>query len=105
MPSSHSNVLAREPELLTLKQASALGYGGYSTLRGYVASGKLPAERIGRLVKVRPADLDALGVPTSTTTAPADSLDAAIELLVQNAPSLSRDRRNRLASALGGDRA
>jgi len=100
MPSSHSNVLAREPELLTLKQASALGYGGYSTLRGYVASGKLPAERIGRLVKVRPADLDALGVPTST--APTDPIDAAIEVLVQHAPQIGQDRRARLAQVLGG---
>ena len=88
--------------LRSLQFAVDNGYGGYSTLRQYIANGKLPARRVGRLLKVRQSDLDALGVPTCSTLTP--EVDEAIDRIVAAAPPLSDAQREKLASLLGGDR-
>lgn len=83
--------------LLTLQEAVAEGYGAYSTLRMWIAQGKLPAYKTGSRVKVRREDLDALLVPVGP-----DPLDVAIDELVSAAPTLSSEQRSRLASLVGG---
>lgn len=83
--------------LLTLQEAVAEGYGAYSTLRMWIAQGKLPAYKTGSRVKVRREDLDALLVPVGP-----DPLDVAIDELVSVAPTLSSEQRSRLASLVGG---
>ena len=83
--------------LLTLQEAVAEGYGAYSTLRMWIAQGKLPAYKTGSRVKVRRENLDALLVPVDP-----DPIDVAIDELVSAAPTLSSEQRSRLASLVGG---
>lgn len=88
------------PTYLTLQQAVAEGIAAYSTLRGYITDGRLPAVTIGTRVKVRREDLDALATPVH----PAFSRDAvtAIARVVAEAPPLTAEQRERLAIILGG---
>ena len=87
-----------EHQLLTLSEAADLGYGGYSTLRKLIAENRLPAVRLGRRVKVRRADLEALTHPTGV-----DPLERYVKELVDAAPRLSDEQIARLRFALGGD--
>jgi len=47
-------------ELISLKEAAELLSVSRSTLRRWIAQGLLPYVRLGRLLRVRVADLDAL---------------------------------------------
>lgn len=73
---------------LTLQEAVAEGYGAYSTLRSWIAQGKLPASKTGSRVKVLRTDLDALAKPAG-----GDPVAAAIERLVASAPPLTPESR------------
>lgn len=83
--------------LVTLQEAVEEGYGAYSTLRMWIAQGKLPAYKTGTRIKVRREDLDALLTPVGP-----DPIDVAIDELVSAAPTLSSEQRSRLASLVGG---
>ncbi|MEY8566081.1 excisionase family DNA-binding protein [Corynebacterium renale] len=83
--------------LVTLQEAVEEGYGAYSTLRMWIAQGKLPAYKTGSRIKVRREDLDALLTPVGP-----DPIDVAIDELVSAAPTLSSEQRSRLASLVGG---
>ena len=83
--------------LVTLQEAVEEGYGAYSTLRMWIAQGKLPAYKTGSRIKVRREDLDALLTPVGP-----DRIDVAIDELVSAAPTLSSEQRSRLASLVGG---
>ena len=83
--------------LVTLQEAVEEGYGAYSTLRMWIAQGKLPAYKTGSRIKVRREDLDAL-----LTHVGPDPIDVAIDELVSAAPTLSSEQRSRLASLVGG---
>lgn len=82
---------------LTLQEAVAEGFGAYSTLRLWIAQGKLPAYKIGKRVKVLREDLEALAVPVR-----ANPVDAAINKLVAAAPSFTAEQTRRLRDLLGG---
>ena len=82
---------------LTLQEAVAEGFGTYSTLRLWIAQGKLPAYKIGKRVKVLREDLEALAVPVR-----ANPVDAAIDKLVAAAPSFTAEQTRRLRDLLGG---
>jgi len=84
---------------ISLQQAAALGYGGYSTLRKHIADGRLPAVRVGRRVKVHRKDLDALAIPTAVSP---NTLDDAVLRAVQAAPHLTDEQRSKLRAVLGG---
>lgn len=88
--------------LRSLQFAADNGYGAYSTLQARVASGKLPARRVGRLLKVRQSDLDALSIAANSTFT--REIDEAIDKVVAAAPPLSDTQREKLAGLLGGDR-
>lgn len=88
---TYSPASARD-HYLTLREAVELGYGAYSTLRSWIAQGRLPAVKTGGRVKILRADLDALARPIGPDPAPNDDLDAAIERLVAQAPALSPAR-------------
>lgn len=83
--------------LVTLQEAVEEGYGAYSTLRMWIAQGKLHAYKTGSRIKVRREDLDALLTPVGP-----DPIDVAIDELVSAAPTLSSEQRSRLASLVGG---
>jgi len=52
---------ARKPELIGLSEAADRCGVCYRTIRRYIAQGRLDAVRVGpRLLKVKPADVDAL---------------------------------------------
>lgn len=46
--------------LLTMKQAAEHVGCSFSTIRRRIRTGELPARRSGRLVRIDPADLDAM---------------------------------------------
>ncbi|KKO82777.1 excisionase [Corynebacterium xerosis] len=89
-----------QPTFLTLRQAAAEGYAAYSTLRKYIADGRLPAVKVGSRVKVLRSDLDALAVPKRQPTF--EELEAAAERLVASAPPLSDAQLRRLRAIFGG---
>lgn len=82
---------------LTLTEAAELGYGAYSTLRSWIAKGKLPSYKTGTRVKLQRSDLDALVIPTGV-----DPVDAAIDKLVAATPPLTAEQTRRLRDLLGG---
>ncbi|MCS4531341.1 excisionase family DNA-binding protein [Corynebacterium sp. ES2794-CONJ1] len=51
---------------ITLKEASARVNIAERTLRKYIAEGKLRAYRNGRMIRLKPADVDALLIPTDS---------------------------------------
>lgn len=81
---------------LTLQEAVAEGYGAYSTLRSWIAQGKLPASKTGSRVKILRSDLDALARPVGV-----DPIEVAIEHLVAAAPPLTPEQTRRLRDLLG----
>ncbi|XBH22254.1 helix-turn-helix domain-containing protein [Jonesiaceae bacterium BS-20] len=83
-------------KFLSLREAVDLGYAGYSTLRKYITDGRLPAHRLGRRIRLRQSDLDALLAPPRIS-----QVDAAIERLVSAAPPLSAEQTRRLRHLLG----
>lgn len=85
---------------LTLQQAVAEGFAAYSTLRGYVADGRLPAVRIGGRIKVRREDIDALATPARQAST--RDVVTAVERIVAEAPPLTTQQREHLAVILGG---
>lgn len=88
--------------LLTLREAAALGYGGYSTLRKRIREGRLSAFRLGNRLVVRRDDLDALITPVHPAGPPA--LDPAVaawaEGVAATAPPLSPTDAAQVASLL-----
>lgn len=51
------------PDLTIADAAEQMGVD-YKTIRRWISSGRLPARRVGaRLIRIRQADLDALGTP------------------------------------------
>lgn len=88
-------------EWLSLKEAVALGYGGYSTLRERIARRELQAYRIGGLVKVRREDLDALLLPARGEPTFED-VETAVQRIVAAAPPLTDAQCRRLAALFGG---
>ncbi len=87
------------PQYLTLQDAGALGFGANSTLRAKIASGLLPAVKIGGRLKVRRDDLEALVVPKAIPADP-DAVADAIARAVAAAPPLGPERVERLAALL-----
>jgi len=56
---------------LKVSEAAAMLSCSGQTVRSLVHAGKLPAFRVGREFRILQTDLEALRVPTSTTTAQA----------------------------------
>lgn len=82
--------------LLSLREASQLGYGGYSTLRKRIADGHLPAQRLGNRIRVRRDDLDALLNNDNPV-----AVDAVITRIIHAAPRLTAEQTRRLRDLLG----
>lgn len=51
--------------MITVSQAAELYQVGERTLRREIAEGRLVAYRLGRLLRLRPADVEALFTPTN----------------------------------------
>lgn len=95
-----SSTHAISPTYLTLQQAIAEGYGAYSTLRKYIADGRLPAVKIGSRIKLLRTDLEALKTPAGQT--PVSEIEAAAERFAASAPPLTDAQVRRLAAIFGG---
>lgn len=54
------------PCMITIPQAAELYQVGERTLRRHIAQGTLVAYRLGRSIRLRPEDVDALFTPTDT---------------------------------------
>lgn len=89
---------------ISLQEGVARGYAAYSTLRGDISDGRLPAVKIGGRVKVTVEDLEALAVrkPTKNPARVGDEVDAAVASVVAAAPQLTTEQREKLATILGG---
>lgn len=96
MDTIHRTTENNQDTYLSLSEAAARGYAGYSTLRKYIAEGRLPAYKTGSRVKVLRSDLDALVTPIGT-----DRVDAVIDHLVSAAPPLTPEQTRRLRDLLG----
>ncbi|OAA17316.1 hypothetical protein Caferm_04625 [Corynebacterium afermentans subsp. afermentans] len=55
-----------KPRMITIPQAAELYQVGERTLRRYIAEGQLVAYRLGRSIRLRPEDVEALFTPTDT---------------------------------------
>lgn len=92
---------------ISLQEGVSLGYGAYSTLRSWIADGRLPAVKIGGRVKITVADLESLARPKATgdTGATQKSADyAAVARVVAAAPRLTDEQREQLATIFSGAR-
>lgn len=96
---------AASAHYISLQDAVRRGHGAYSTLRGWIADGRLPAVKIGGRVKLTVADLEALAKPTRSAERQhrldEQALEAAIDAVVERAPKLSAAQAARLATILG----
>lgn len=99
MDTIHRTTETNHDTYLSLSEATARRYAGYSTLRKYIAEGRLPASRVGHRIRLRQSDLDALLTPVGT-----DPIDLTVERLVAAAPELTPEQVTRLRAALGGAR-
>lgn len=82
------------------RQAADAGYGGYSTLLKYIREGTLPAQRVGRRLRLRTEDLEAL-LKDARTSSDETAVDAAVARVVNAAPRLSGEQIAQLAAAFG----
>lgn len=96
MSLTHNN----SPTFMTLQEAAASGIAAYSTLRSYVADGRLPAVRIAGKIRVRPEDLAVLATPINTRSF--EDVEAGVAHLLEAAPPLSNAQVRRLVSLVGG---
>lgn len=87
-----------DTRLLTLQEASELGFGAYSTLRRHIKQGRLPACKVGGRVKVRRCDLEAFAKPIE----PFNDVELAVKSLVASAPPLNDEQIHHLATIFGG---
>lgn len=87
-------------QLLTLQEATAHGYGAYSTLRKYIAQGQLPAVKIGARVKVSVESLELLATPVPARLTKLAAVDSAIHKLASSLPDLTDQQTKRLALIL-----
>ena len=92
--------LEDEKTLLTLQDAVAEGFSGYSTLRKYISEGHLRARKLGGRIKIERADLEALKRPTGRQPTFED-IESAVSRIAA-APPLSDQQIHRLARLLGG---
>lgn len=91
------------PTYFSLRQAVEHGYGADSTLRSWIASGRLPAQKIGGRIKIRPEDLEALAQPASVS-ARDERLNEAVARAVAALPPLTAEQRERLGRIIGSAR-
>ena len=97
MAGSHPPVVDASDELLTQQQVAQLLKVTVPTVRSKIESGELPAYRLGlRVVRIRRSDLDQILTPMSA----AAKLQAAVRKSVGEAPPLTPDQRERIASLL-----
>lgn len=86
--------------LLDLKEATALGYGAYSTLHMYIRQGKLRAHKIGGKTKVRVSDLDAMVRPHPSN--PPESVEQWAQRMAATAPPMTDEQVAAVVSILRG---
>lgn len=94
--------VTKNPSRIPLQEAALSRRIGTSTLRKRVADGTLPAERIGRRIYIRPEDLDALAQPVVGRPTADRVIESAVARVVEAAPRLTADQRERLAVIFGG---
>lgn len=89
-------------EWVSIREASHLGYGSQTTLRKRIEDGVLPHSKVGRVTKVRRADLDSLVTPVHPPDRVFEDVESAVERIVASAPPLSDAQVGRLSSLFGG---
>ncbi|AGN18552.1 DNA binding domain-containing protein [Corynebacterium glutamicum MT] len=57
--------ISRHARMITIQQAAAEWQLGERTLRRHIAEGRLTAYRAGRVIRLKPEDVDALFTPTN----------------------------------------
>ncbi|WP_334144603.1 helix-turn-helix domain-containing protein [Corynebacterium nuruki] len=87
-----------QTSLLTLAEAVDEGYAAYSTLRSWIAKGRLPATRCGRRILIHREDLDALCHPARSVT----DITAWARAIARTAPPLSQEKAAEVARILQG---
>lgn len=62
---SKTAAISRHARMITIQQAAAEWQLGERTLRRHIAEGRLTAYRAGRVIRLKPEDVDALFTPTN----------------------------------------
>lgn len=99
--------------LVSLQEAVDLGYGGYSTLRRYCFNGTLDAVRVGRRIRIKLSDLEALGEPLaadqdggSSTPASPNMVDQSViewaQRMAATAPPMTDEQAAKIVAILRG---
>ncbi|MFD6677657.1 helix-turn-helix transcriptional regulator [Rhodococcus zopfii] len=92
--------------LVTVAQAAEYCEMGVSTLRRYIAEGRVPAHRIGpKMVRLDLDELDAVLTARKPTAAPTSDLAASREdilHMVDAAPDLTSAQKDIVRAVLGG---
>lgn len=98
---SATSTIVIEPQLLDLRDISALGYGTTQNIRTRIHRGEVPAVLVGNRFKIRREDLHHLAKPVGLTRPPAeDDLDALVKRIVDEFPPLSADQKAELGQLL-----
>ena len=66
-------------EWVSIREASLLGYGSQTTLRKRIADGVLAGSKIGRVTKVRRADLDFPVTPVHPSDRDVEDIESAVD--------------------------
>lgn len=93
---SESLYMSAKKDVLTLREAVALGYPSIKTLRRRVHDGSLPHERRGRTIVVKASDLDRLYRPDEH-----DLIKARAKAIAATAGPLTDEVRQNLLCAFG----
>jgi excisionase family DNA binding protein len=83
---------------LTVKQSAQHLGCSERTIHRMIQAGELPAERIGRMIRIKAADLEALG----TEVNPPDPIREAALRVVSTAPKLTPEQLDGICSLLRG---
>ncbi|MHA7303838.1 MerR family transcriptional regulator [Arthrobacter sp. TMN-49] len=90
-----------EPQLLDLRDISALGYGTTQTIRTRIHRGEVPAVLVGNRFKIRREDLHHLAKPVGPARSSAeDDLNALFKRIVEEFPRLSANQKAELGQLL-----
>lgn len=97
-------MLAQVSKQSEVTVAEAARYKGVHdrTIRRWIWEGRLPAERVGpRLLRIKVADLDALGKEATPATS-ADPIREAAMRVVAEAPKLTGEQLDKICALLQG---
>ena len=91
-----------ERDLLTVNQAMALGYGARSTLSEWAKNGQIKKYKIGKGVRYKKSELDAMVVELPSQTNADETIKQWAERIAATAPPMDDDQAAMVVAILRG---